>query len=218
MKKTKKNFIPALSFHWATKFYDPLVRRTTKEYSFKRALIEQAKLDENQTVLDLACGTGTLSIGIKRRFPKIEIFAVDADQEILKIAEKKSSECGFRINFRPGFSDEIPFETETFDRVFSTLSFHHLTHEAKIKTLAEIKRVLKPAGEFHLADFGKPANFLQKILSKLISLIDGKETTRDNLEGRLGLLLEENGFENVERTGNFKTVLGTIRMFKAVKI
>lgn len=217
MQSKEHQFIPALRFHWATKFYDPLVRWTTKEYPFKRALIAQANLRNNQTILDLACGTGTLSIGIKRRFPNIEIFAVDADEEILQKSETKAFERNMQINFGQSFSDEVPFENEKFDRIFSTLSFHHLTHDQKIKTISEIRRVLKNDGEFHLADYGFPINKSQKVLSNLIRVIDGNETTSENLKGRLGILLEENGFARVEKTGHFNTVLGTIRLFRAFK-
>jgi ubiquinone/menaquinone biosynthesis C-methylase UbiE len=217
LQSKEHQFIPALRFHWATKFYDPLVRWTTKEYPFKRALIAQANLNNNQTILDLACGTGTLSIGIKRRFPSIKIFAVDADNEILEKAENKALERDLQIDFGQSFSNELNFENEKFDRVFSTLSFHHLTHEEKIKTIGEIVRVLKNDGEFHLADYGFPINKSQKALSNLIRLIDGNPTTSDNLKGFLGILLEENGFAKVEKTGHFNTVLGTIRLFRAFK-
>ncbi|MGI8670688.1 MAG: class I SAM-dependent methyltransferase [Aridibacter sp.] len=217
MHRKEHDFIPALRFHWATRFYDPLVRWTTKEYPFKRRLIAQANLKNNQTILDLACGTGTLSIGIKRRFPNIEIFAVDADEEILEKAENKAFERNVQINFGRSFSDELPFENEKFDRVFSTLSFHHLTHEGKVKTISEILRVLRKDGEFYLADYGFPNNKSQKILSNLIRVIDGNETTSENLKGRLGHLLKENGFVKVEKTGHFNTVLGTIRLFRAFK-
>jgi hypothetical protein len=77
--------------------------------------------------------------------------------------------------------------------------------------------VLKNDGEFHLADYGFPINKSQKVLSNLIRVIDGFETTSDNLQGHLGNLLKENGFAKVEKTGHFNTVLGTIRLFRAFK-
>ncbi len=188
----------------------------TREYTFKRALLAQANLQNGQMILDLACGTGTLSIGIKRRFPESKIYALDIDDEILQMAREKAEKRNLEILFEQGYSDNLPFENKTFDRIFSTLSFHHLTHERKINTLLEVRRVLKPNGEFHLADYGLPRNKRQFVLSKFVRAIDGKETTEDNLRGRLGLLMEENGFE-VERTGYFKTVIGTIRLFRSIK-
>lgn len=213
----KADYIPALRFEFLTRFYDPLVRFSTREFAFKNALLKQANLNVNQKVLDLACGTGTLSIAIKKRYPQIEIKGFDVDGEILKIARRKAKLAHADIDFEQGFSDDLPFESETFDCVFSTLFFHHLTLERKHKTLQEILRILKPNGEFHLADFALPRNKSQFVLSKWIRLIDGFETTHDNLRGRLLALMQENGFENVERTGYFKTIIGTIRLFKAIK-
>lgn len=216
MQVKTKNYLPALRFEFLTRFYDPLVRITTREYAFKRALSAQANLQNGQTILDLACGTATLSIGIKRRFPESNIYGYDVDEEILQMAREKAKNQHLEILFEQGYSDNLPFQNEIFDRVFSTLSFHHLTHERKIKTLQEIRRVLKPNGEFHLADYGLPRNKRQFVLSKIVRAIDGRETTEDNLRGRLRLLMEESGFA-VEHTGYFKTIIGTIRLFRAVK-
>lgn len=214
---TKADYIPALRFEFLTKFYDPLVRYSTREAAFKNELVKQANLNENQKILDIACGTGTLLVSIKKKCPKIDATGFDIDEEILKMARKKAKLAHAEINFEQGFSDDLPFENESFDRVFSTLFFHHLTLERKHKTLQEILRVLKSNGEFHLADFALPRNKSQFVLSKWIRLIDGFETTHDNLRGRLKFLMEENGFQTVERTGYYKTIIGTIRLFKAVK-
>lgn len=213
----KESYIPALRFEFLTRFYDPLVRLTTREFSFKRALLAQANLQNNQTILDLACGTGTLCIGIKRRFPEAKIFALDVDKEILRLARNKAKKYQAKITFEQGFSDNLPFADATFDRIFSTLAFHHLNRKRKIKTIGEILRVLKPEGEFHLADYGLPRNKSQFVLERIIRVIDGEETTRDNIAGKLKFLMEENGFSSVERTAYFKTILGTIRLFKAIK-
>ena len=217
MQNKTDKFVPALGANWATRFYDPLVRITTREFTFKRALIKQANLNNNQTILDLACGTGTLSIGIKNRFPQININAIDVDCEILETAKNKALANKVSIDFQRCFSYELPFEDNKFDRIFSTLSFHHLTLESKIKTIGEIIRVLRNDGEFHLADYGLPDNYSQKFLSNIIKKIDGEETTSDNLKGRLLGLLLDNGFGKVEKTGHFNTVLGTIRLFRAYK-
>lgn len=217
MEGKKKQYLPALRFGLLTRFYDPLVRYTTKEFPFKRALIAQANLKSGQTILDLACGTGTLCIGIKKRFPDAKIFAVDIDEEILKMAIEKAHENRAEINFNQAMSDALPFPNEFFDQIFSTLSFHHLTHDGKIKTIREILRIIKPDGEFHLADYGLPINKSQKVLSNFVRIIDGDDTTLENLNGRLGLMLEENGFAKVERTGSFNTIIGTLRLFRCMR-
>ena len=213
----KADYVAPLRFEFLTKFYDPLVRFSTREIAFKKALIKQAALTENQRILDLACGTGTLLIAIKKRYPQIEAIGYDVDEEILQMARRKAELAGIEITFEKGFSDKLSFADESFDRVFSTLAFHHLTLERKNETMREILRVLKPHGEFHLADFALPQNNVQFVLSKWIRLIDGFETTRDNLRGRLVSLLEQNGFQDVRRTKSFKTIIGPIRLLKALK-
>ena len=213
----KKDYISPLRFDWATKFYDPLVRWTTREYPFKRALIAQANLSNKQTILDLACGTGTLSIGIKKRFPEAKIFCVDIDEEIIAKAHKKSLDRNMAINFSRSFSDKLPFANACFKTVFSTLFFHHLTFRRKQDTLSEIYRVLEPGGQFHLADYGRPTDIAQGMLGNIVKIIDGDETTKDNLAGNLLKFLQNTGFEIVEETNYFKTPLGTIRLFRTVK-
>ncbi len=58
MKRTA-DFLPALRFRWLTPLYDPVLRMAIQEGTFKRRLVEQAKLGAGACVLDLGCGTGT---------------------------------------------------------------------------------------------------------------------------------------------------------------
>jgi ubiquinone/menaquinone biosynthesis C-methylase UbiE len=210
-------FLPALAHDRLTPLYDPVVRITTREYRFKRQLIAQAAMEDGQDVLDLGCGTGTLSILIRRANPGVNLTGCDADPAVLAKAEAKASSKGFTIGFDHAFSDALPYEEGKFDRVFSTLMFHHLEPAGKTATIKEILRVLKPGGEFHLADYGYPKGALQARLSKIVKMIDGERTTASNFRGELKGLISEGGFSKVDRTGYIKTVLGTIRLFRAVK-
>lgn len=215
MKKDK--YVPALSYDALTPFYDTVVGFTTREKLFKTALIEQARIEAHHRVLDLACGTGTLTILLKRAAAQSEIVGIDGDPKILKIAKEKARAGNFQIEFDEGMSFDLPYRHESFDRVVSSLFFHHLTRENKLKTFSEIKRVLKPMGEIHVADWGLPANQLMKFSSGLIGLFDGFETTADNFNGLLPKLLVESGFGAVEETNCFNTFFGTMRLHKAHK-
>ncbi|MDQ3711993.1 MAG: class I SAM-dependent methyltransferase [Acidobacteriota bacterium] len=212
-----EKYIPALSYDWLTPFYDPVVRLTTREKVFKKALVEQAKIKANHRVLDLACGTGTLTLLIKNAQPQAEIIGVDGDAKILEIAKTKAKESGVEIRFDEGMSFDLPYEDESFDRVVSSLFFHHLTRENKLKTLSEVRRVLKSQGEFHIADWGLPANSLMKFPSYFIKLLDGSETTADSFNGLLPKLLMDAGFEMVEETNSFNSLFGTIRLHRSRK-
>ncbi len=83
-------YIPALRFDLLTAIYDPVVRFTTRETAFETALIEHAAVKPRQRVLDLACGTGTLAILIKRTQPEAEVIGIDGYAKILTIAKRKT--------------------------------------------------------------------------------------------------------------------------------
>ncbi len=213
----KETYIPALGYDGLTPFYDAVVRLTTRETVFKKALVEQAEFKSHQNILDLACGTGTLTILIKLNFLQTNVFAIDGDAKVLQIAESKAKKSDAEIQFEKGLSFALPYLDESFDRVVSSLFFHHLTAENKLKTFREVLRVLKPNGELHIADWGLPSNFLMEIASRGIQLLDGTETTADNFNGLLPSLVKKTGFREVKETKSFNTLFGTIRLLKAKK-
>ena len=209
---TDEKYIPALSYYLLTPIYDPVVRLTTRERLFKKALVSQCGIKPGQRALDIACGTGTLAILLKQSSPTAEICAIDGDQQILKIAKNKARRAGIAIQFDHGLSNDLPYTDASFDCVVSSLFFHHLFRKDKLKTLLEVKRILKPLGEFHVADWGLAANSLMKVLSRSIQLLDGFETTADSFDGLLPELMTESGFAAVEETNSFNTLFGTIRL------
>lgn len=214
----RNDFIPALRFHWLTSIYDPILRWTMRESSFKNRLIQQIQLTSGQRVLDLGCGTGTLTLLIKQANPNTEVFGLDADPKVLEIARGKNASVGMDIIFDQGMSFELPYPDHSFDRVVSCLMFHHLSHESKKATLDEIYRVLKPDGELHLADWGKPHNQLMRIAFLSIQILDGFTTTKDNVEGLLPKLIKHSGFNVVKETSRFMTIYGTLSLYHAKKI
>lgn len=210
-------FVPALGFSWLTRIYDPVVRLTTREKRFKSELLATAGLAASMEVLDLACGTGTLAILAKQQHPGCEIIAIDADREILEIARGKAKQAGQAINFQQGFSTELPFPDQHFDRVLSSLFFHHLLPDAKQLTFREVHRVLKPDGELHIADWGKPGSFLMRGLFYFVRLLDGFDNTRNNVQGCLPELMRQAGFRNVTTGRAFSTMFGTMTLYSGEK-
>lgn len=214
--QTKEKYIPALSFDFLTPFYDTAVKLTTRESLFKGKLAEQIEINPNGRLLDLACGTATLTIALKQKFPQAEIHGLDGDPKILRLARNKTSNNKAEIIFTEAFSTELPYPDDYFDAIVSSLFFHHLTPENKLKTLKEIQRVLKSDGTLHIADWGKSANLLMKIASLPIQWFDGA-TTKDSYQGKLPELMAEAGFSNIIETADYKTVFGTLRLHRAEK-
>jgi ubiquinone/menaquinone biosynthesis C-methylase UbiE len=210
-----ERYLPALRFRSLTRFYDPLARLTTRETTFKRQLLEQASPASGDRVLDLGCGTGTLALLIKRAQPGAEVSGLDADPEMLASGRAKAAADGVEIRFDEGLSNELPYEDGSLDAVVSTLFFHHLVPTVKRQTAAEIARVLRPGGELHVADWGRPSDPVMRALSVSIWLLDGSEPTRDNLAGRLPRIFEAAGLDGAAETGRLRTAFGTMAFYRA---
>src|SRR4051794_33743129 len=193
----RQRFVPALRFAAFTRVYDPVVAITSRETAFKRRLLEHARIKDGESVLDLACGTGTLAIEIKKDHPKAKVAGIDGDRAILARARAKAREAGVKIDFQRGLSSELPYEARSFDAVVCTLFFHHLTDEAKADTAEEIKRVLRLGGRVLIADWGRPQDPLMRMMFLKIQILDGFANTASNVAGRLPEFLRDAGFKRV---------------------
>jgi ubiquinone/menaquinone biosynthesis C-methylase UbiE len=213
MTQQEPKYIPALSFKALTPLYDTFFKLTMQEENFKRRLIEQAKIQSSQRVLDLGCGTGTLTIMVKQAHSDSLVTGFDGDSQILEIARQKAVRAGVSIAFDEGMAYQLPYPDASFDRVLSSMVFHHLTTQDKERTLAEIYRVLKPDGELHLADFGVPQGFYAKIVSSLMRRF---ERVDDNINGRIPEMFVRAKFF-VKKTSEFSTVFGTLALLSGRK-
>ena len=97
MKPLSNSYIPALGYRWLTRFYDPVVRVTTREATFKEAFLRQANLQDGHRMLALGCGTGTLALLVKRAHRGAEVFGLDADPEVVKLARTKLEAAGIEV-------------------------------------------------------------------------------------------------------------------------
>jgi len=208
------NYISALHYDWLTRFYDPIMQWTMREHAFKRQLIWQADIKAGQPVLDLGCGTATLTIMLKGIHPEAQVVGLDGDEKALSIAKRKIAKNGLDIEFKKGLSFDLDFTDQSFDVVVSSLLFHHLNREDKLRTLREVFRILKPAGELHIADWGRPENFFMRGAFLVVQLLDGFETTGDSVQGKLLQYMEQAGFKNAGETKRFATLFGTVCLYR----
>jgi ubiquinone/menaquinone biosynthesis C-methylase UbiE len=217
MADRRQQFVPALRFDALTRLYDPIVAITARESAFKRRLLEHARIKDGEAVLDLACGTGTLAIEIKKASPKAKVSAIDGDGAILAKAEQKAREAGVRIGFQRGLSNELPYDGRSFDVVVSTLFFHHLTDEAKADTAEEVKRVLRLGGRLLIADWGRPQDPLMRMVFLNVQFLDGFSNTASNVAGKLPEFLRDAGLKRVSVVDRMRTPLGTIEIVSGIR-
>lgn len=213
-KKPEDEYIPALSYRWLTPLYDPFMKWIMRESAFKTCLIKESNMSSDHRVLDLGCGTGTLTILIKKSYHGADVFGLDGDPGVLKIAKYKAQKEGLNISWDYGLSFDLPYPDNYFDRVVASMFIHHLNSKNKIRSFKEVFRVLKPDGEFYIIDFGKPQNILMHLISLIMIHL---EETSDNIKGLLPEMLLESGFGNVEIIDKFMAVFGTIWVYKILK-
>lgn len=216
MNHTHRRFVPALGFGFLTPFYDPLVAATTRERIFKQRLIRQAGVRAGDRVLDLGCGTGTLSMRLKQAVPGALVTGLDADEAMLARARRKAAQAGVELRLDRAMADRLPYPDGSFERIVSSLFFHHLQPNEKRVILSEVCRVLAPLGELHVADWGKPGAWLRPMFYA-VQLLDGFPNTRDHVEGRLGQFFQDAGLRDVAMPDKVNTCLGTIALYRAVK-
>lgn len=104
-------------------------------------------------VLDVGCGTGRLLETAAGCWDGVRFTGVDASEEMVEEARRKH-EGDVRFVFKQGDASALPVDSDSFDAVFSTMSFHHWRDQ--VAGIHEVARVLRPGGLFVLADIAVP--------------------------------------------------------------
>jgi len=212
--KPQTRFIPAMHFRWLTPYFDVLTNWTLPDRELKERLIEQAGIQPQHKVLDLCCGTATLALLVKQRHEEATVIGLDIDPEILKIARRKVLVAGVAIALHEATASRLPYPDCTFDRVLCSFAMHHLTHADKRRAAAEVFRVLRPGGEWHVLDFGKPHTVYCLSVSYVLRWT---EELMENIQGLLPRIFQDAGFIDVEEPYRRATLAGTVSTYRARK-
>ncbi len=118
-------------------------------------------LNDDSTILDLACGQGRHVLELARRGFK-NLYGMDRSHYLIRKAKQTSIAEKLQVNFKEGDARKLPYPSDTFDVVMilgnSFGYFESIDDDVKI--LKEIFRVLKPYGRF-LIDVAD-GNYLKK--------------------------------------------------------
>lgn len=205
-----RRFLPGMGKDWLLPLYDPFTRLIGVE-SAHRKLAEQAELESATRVLEIGCGTGNLALLVKRRRPNLEVVGLDPDPKALGRAARKARRAGLTLELDRGFADGLPYPDGRFDRVLSSLMFHHLDADARVASLREALRVLRPGGSLHLMDFGGDSHHLHGLarLSRRSPMLE------DNWDDRIPTLMREAGFPDPAETGQLTKRIGRLTCYRA---
>jgi demethylmenaquinone methyltransferase/2-methoxy-6-polyprenyl-1,4-benzoquinol methylase len=119
--------------------------------------VRTIKLKPGDKVLDVCAGTNDIGIRLLRKEAAISVTAIDRSKEMQEEGARRARNYGVRIASVVQDVHELPFPDASFDVVTLQAASRHLRLE---KLLPEIRRVLKPGGEFYHCDMLKPGNRL----------------------------------------------------------
>ncbi|WP_207895398.1 class I SAM-dependent methyltransferase [Treponema sp. J25] len=134
--------------------YDGIIKNLIPYYhKMVEALVNTLPFDPSLEiqVIDLGCGTGTISRAVKDAYPNAKLTCVDISEKMLKVAAGKLSEVSDAIFIKKNFYD-FNFD-KNYDAVVSSLALHHLeTKEDKLEFYRKIYSCLNDGGIFVNAD------------------------------------------------------------------
>jgi cyclopropane-fatty-acyl-phospholipid synthase len=133
-------------------FYkDPESTLREAEEESLRQTVEHADLQDGQSILELGCGWGSLSLWTARQFPRAQVTAVSNSHAQRLHIEAEAAMRGLN-NLRVVTQDVHVFDPgEKFDRIVSVEMFEHMMHWRKLMT--RVQSWLKPDGRFFLHIF-----------------------------------------------------------------
>lgn len=122
-----------------------LYQFTVPHFIIEDEIIKLCRFKDGQSLLDVGCGTGKLLLKTAGVYPGSTFAGLDISGGMFEVAQEKAQQNNLSsIQFQKGDVQNIPFPSNSFDRV---VAMHMLYHANDIdKALSEISRVLKPEG------------------------------------------------------------------------
>jgi ubiquinone/menaquinone biosynthesis C-methylase UbiE len=208
-----ERYVPAAGRRAFTRLYDPVVALTMRERTFRDSLRAQVLdcLPQGGAVVDVGCGTGTMAIALAEAGAAVT--GVDGDPEVLAIAHAKPGADA--VQWRKATATALPVAGESADRVVMSLLLHHLGAEAKRTALAEARRVLRPGGRLHVADWGRPRGAVPRAGAWMLQRVDEAESLREQLAHGVAGVIAADGFADVAVRTRLWTAWGTLELLSA---
>ncbi len=196
---------------WAP-YYDLAVNLTTLGHArlLRKLTVDNALIKPSDSVLDVGCGTGEVTLLAKTRAKNGKVYGIDPAPEMITVARKKAARKGLDIDFRVGVIEALPFPDGSIEVVTSSLMMHHLPEDLKVRGIAEIYRVLKPGGRLLIADFMRPTGSLLNHLFIAFTRHQGLKSAIEDLQK----LLKAAGFGQIIQLDGNVLIIGFVRAVK----
>ncbi len=104
-------------------------------------------------ILDLGCGIGQLTVGLKEVHPQAEVWGVEVGAPMIRYGHMRAVDQGVDVNFTQRLAEDTKFPDNHFDIVSAYILHHEMPAEASRQVIAEAFRVLRPGGVYVPIDF-----------------------------------------------------------------
>lgn len=164
---------------WAKPFAELAIHAETESMAQTLAACAVTK---DMKVLDVACGPGIVACELAR--VGAEVTGIDLTPAMIEQARMRADRENVRVAYHIGNALHLPFQGNSFDRVVTRYSFHHMQEPEKV--LAEMVRVCRPGGRVIVID-ATPAPECQKNYDRAEMLRDPSHTSALTLHQLLSL-------------------------------
>lgn len=134
--------------------YDPITQHVLPpgEAIVRQALIDAIRVKSPQRILDLGCGTGSMTRLLKQTFPAAEVIGLDLSPYMLVMADRKAQQAKQTITWLHADAAHTGLNPQSFDLITAALLFHETPPPITQAVLREGYRLLKAGGEFLVLD------------------------------------------------------------------
>lgn len=186
------------NYDFIASFYDIIFGPFLKH--IREQVVEITHLEEHNSVLEVASGTGQQAMIFTRRGTTVT--GLDISDAMLKIARQKIINHKGSINFIQGDATNLKFEDNKFDLSTITLALHEMDPPVRTQVVDEMIRVTKDDGRIVIVDYTTPrsnsiTSSIYRVVVKIIERIAGGEhykNYRDFMKkgGLYGLIKKHN--------------------------
>lgn len=174
--------------------YDPISQwlLLPSEALIRRRLI-RAVQGQPKRILDMGCGTGSMTVMLKQAFPDAEVIGIDLSPYMLVMAADKAQQKELNIQYCQQNAEATRFPDGSFDLVTLSLVLHETPTIASHNILREAHRLLRDQGEIVVLDGNQ-----QTLQKHWIHLVFEEPYIGDYAAGNLDRWLTKAGFQSAQ--------------------
>jgi len=153
-------------------------------------LARRLKLKGDESLLDVACGTGRLAVIIREQHPGVKIVGRDLSPDMLRVARSRLP-VDKDTQWEQGRMEELPYPDNSFDVLTCASAFHLVTDQKQ--AMAEMVRVVRPGGTVCIVDWCRQYPQIQ--FMQWLASLAGRQYRRILTEPEMQAMMEGAGLE-----------------------